>query len=430
MKLIGLGRSAFLLIVFYALSWPTWAQSKEELVESRTGIDVGFDPTPVEIPSVQKTPPRPVTCMDLLTLRDVVGMQISPDGKYVAFVLQQAVYDSNSYRTGLFVMSTTEGSKPVSLGTAGPPRWDDLNQSVPENPQWSPDDKFIYRTMKSSGLSQVWRWKREGGAPKLMAHVQQNVQSFYLSPDGTKLLLMLETPPTINRKQLEEGGIFYDGSFAATGQSIIDRIMSTPGGEDEPWIVDLTSKKVHKATDREVAELDFGAGPNAGMNEDPLGTTMRTIFTQKEIDELRITSFAISPDHTMVAYSYIVDNPAESKWGEYPLAVRPLAGGPSVTVATWYEYSELFWWSADSKEIYFTGHSADPDDPRRVKLMAVPAQGGKPRAVFESTFHTWMYSVDRFKRFAAFLREDNTTADELAFADLSTGGFKPGGAES
>ena len=427
MRFVQVCMSAFSVFLLGALSCClTSAQSSEQLAESRAGIDVGFDPTPVEIPRIQKTTPHPVTCMDLLTLRDVMGLQISPDAKYVAFVLQQATYESNSYRTGLFVMTTAKGGQPLILGTAGPPHWDDINESLPENPQWSPDDKFIYRTMKSSGLSQVWRWKREGGAPEQVTHVQQNVKSFYLSPDGTKLLIMLGTPSTFRRKQLEENGILYDGSFEATGQSIIDRIVSTPGGEDQPWIVDLTNNNltnnnVHKATEAEVKELNLGAGPNAGMNDDPLGTTMRQIFTQKEIDELRITNFSISPDHKMVAYSYLVDNPAESKWGEYPLAVRPLAGGPSITLATWYEYTELFWWGADSKEIYFTSHSSDPDDPRKDKLMAVSAHGGKPRLVFDSPFFQRMYSVDRSSRFAAFLREDNTTSDELALADLSSG---------
>src|ERR1700716_3875492 len=78
----------------------------------------GFDPTPVEIPDIQKAARRPVTSMDLLTLRDLHGVQISPNGRYVAFVLGQAVYETNSYRSGLFVVGTEKGSKPISLGTA------------------------------------------------------------------------------------------------------------------------------------------------------------------------------------------------------------------------------------------------------------------------------------------------------------------------
>ena len=102
----------------------------------------GFDPAPVQIPQVERTRSRPVTGMDLLNLRDFHGSQISPDGKWVAFVLGQAVYESNSYRSGLFIVSGEKGSKPISLGNAGPPHWKIENQWWTENPQWSPDSKY------------------------------------------------------------------------------------------------------------------------------------------------------------------------------------------------------------------------------------------------------------------------------------------------
>src|SRR5215213_1357773 len=78
----------------------------------------GFDPAPVKIEPVTRIATlRPITSMDLLTLRDLKGMQISPDGKKVAFVVVQAVYDTNSYRSALFVVDTTPGSVPMNLGT-------------------------------------------------------------------------------------------------------------------------------------------------------------------------------------------------------------------------------------------------------------------------------------------------------------------------
>src|ERR1700683_2037377 len=78
---------------------------------------VGFDPTPLRISSVEKEKRRAVTNMDLLTIRDELGGRVSPDGKYVAFVVVQAVYETNSYRTGMYIVGTASGSDPICLGT-------------------------------------------------------------------------------------------------------------------------------------------------------------------------------------------------------------------------------------------------------------------------------------------------------------------------
>jgi dipeptidyl aminopeptidase/acylaminoacyl peptidase len=412
-------RNGFLVLLSSALTCVALGQSASQLAMSETGVDVGFDPTPVEIPAVARIAPRPVTSMDLLTLRDFHGMQISPDGRFVAFVLGQAVYAINSYRSGLFVIGAQEGSQAVSLGTAGVPRWDEVNQWVPEDPQWSPDSRHIYRTMKAAGSWQVWRWDREGGGPPLqVTRTKHDVQSFFLSPDGKQMLLLLTTPPAVDKKKLAEEGILYDGSFQATAQSLLDRVAAKPGGESETWIQDLQSGDAHKASAAEISGLSLAAD----TVHDPLGTAFRKVFTQKEIDDLYILSFAISPDRKKVAYARVIDNSSEAEWRSFPLLVRPLHGGAPLTVASWATDWDQFWWSSDSKEIYYAANSqADPNFPHESKLMAVPADGGKPRLVLESHGTVLSYSADRSGHSVACTFEDNTNPAKLMLGDLSAG---------
>ena len=87
----------------------------------------GFDLTPVQSPSIVKGAKRPITSMDLLTIRDAKGVSISPDGKRVVFIVGQVAYATNNYHSGLFVMSTAPGSVPVALGTAGASLLDEIN---------------------------------------------------------------------------------------------------------------------------------------------------------------------------------------------------------------------------------------------------------------------------------------------------------------
>jgi dipeptidyl aminopeptidase/acylaminoacyl peptidase len=356
--------------------------------------------------------------MDLLTLRDFHGLQISPDGRSVAFVLGQAVYATNSYRSALFLIGTEKGSRPVCLGTAGEPRWDDINQWTPEDPQWSPESRYIYRTMKAAGSWQVWRWDREGGAPVQISKAKHDVQSFFLSPDGKSLLMMLTTPSAVDLKKLAEDGILYDGKFEARPQPILDRIAETPGGESEAWLQDLQTGNAHKASESEIAELSFASD----TQHDPLGTTFRRNFTQKEIDDLQILSFATSPDRKKVAYARVVTNSSEAEWRTFPLLVRSSEGGAPTMLTSWPVFYGQYWWSPDSKEIYFTEDAdANPNDPHKAKLMAVAITGGKQRLVLESHGLLWSYSPDRSGHLAVCIFEDNATPASLMLADLSTG---------
>src|SRR5260370_2398752 len=151
---VAIALSSFLRIGALVLLLPslgqiggTKAAQQNQILEEAEGPK--FDPVPVEIPSRVDGPRRPIRTMDLLTLRDLRGLQISPDGGSIAFVVSQAVYATNSYRTGLFVVSTAQGSKPISLGSAGPPRWDQSGQYTTEPPTWPPNRRYIAYVLKT-----------------------------------------------------------------------------------------------------------------------------------------------------------------------------------------------------------------------------------------------------------------------------------------
>jgi len=400
--------SHFENVLVLCLIWFTFQSST--LGQSRN--EAGFETTPVEIPIVKKTSTRPITSMDLLRLRDFHGMQISPDGKHVAFVLGEAVYETNSYRSGLFVVGVEKDSKPVSLGTAGPPHWDEINQWWPEDPQWSPDSKFIYYRLKNTGTWQVWRWKREGGRPVQVTHIEHDVHSFQLSSDGTKLFLTVEKPSAVDRKQLTEHGILYDGTIQeGSGKPFLDEIIEARGTDTEVWVHDLLSDREHKATEEE-SEVYCRSKyvPSAKM------------FTPKEIEEQHIMGVKISPDGKNVVFQRGLTDPSESAWYTYPLFLKSTRGGETIPLTPGAYYVDQYWWSPDSKQIYYTEYKPeDPKDEHPSKLMVVASTGGKPRVVLESSGFLWQYSVDHSGQLLACTRENTTTPPEVALADLSTG---------
>ena len=364
-------------------------------------VDLGprFDPAPVEIPTITTTSSRPVTAMDLLSLRDIHGIQISPNGQYVAFVLGQAIYETNSYRTGLLVVATQEGSLAISLGTAGPPRWDSDGSSTIETPVWSADSRHIYYRLRKSGTWQVWRWSLEGGKPVQTTHVPFDVQSFELSRDGAKLVLVLEKPrdPQEAKQMLEHGVLFGAGgdNFSTDfhpweSKPIVEAELDREPRETETWIQDIATGRAAKATIEEVKH-------HHPWQKDPRHDL---IFLGK-----------VSPNGNLLAY---VERMSDLR---PHLFVRPLGGGSPIPLFESRRMGGL-WWSNDSSTIYFTVRGNDGRPPQ---LLAISATGGTARQMFQGTDFLDDFSADAGGTHVACTRENTSTPPEVAFVDLKTG---------
>ncbi len=366
-----------------------------------------FDPRPVEIPDVQKSAVRSVASRDLLNLRDLHGIQISPNGRYVAFVVGQAVYETNSYRSGLFVVDTESGRRPTSLGTAGPPHWDAINLWRPDPPQWSADSRYIFYRMKIGGAWQVWMWNREGGTPIQVTHVDHDVKKFQV--DGTKLVLVVDRPFTAEQlNRLAEHGVLYDGSiYAWEGKPFLNELAEATRGDTETWIHDLRDGEEHKAAEQELKRY--------GPWESDLGEQVRG---RRANEDSHILSAKISPDGRFVVYQRYTDDSSESARASMSLYLKPVRGGSPVALTASAYYIDQYWWSQDGREIYYTEYG---DDGHPGKLLVIAATGGTPRHVLSTTDYLDEYSADSAGRLLACARQNNTTPPQVAFANTSTG---------
>ncbi len=374
----------------------------------------GFDSTPVQIPAVVKAAPRPLTSMDLLTIRDLHGLSISPDGKYVAFVVGQAVYDTNSYRSGLYVIRTEPGSRPVCLGTAGLPQWDSTNRWMEEHPQWSPNGRHIMRRMRmtTGDRWQVWQWDRNGGPPVQITHAKGDVRSFDLAPDGKAILFTAELPQDpAAAERLSTSGILYDGSMIVYGnRGMIREVLDGQPPKTEVWIHEFANGAERAASPDEIQSL--------GSWESDL--------SEKVIDKHHpvlqghhIMDAKVSPDRRLVAYRFLPEKPEEFKGSIYVLFSKPLRGGTPVALTTGVYFITNYWWSEDSAKLYY--EQIEPDG-KSEKLMSVPASGGKATQVFSSPGYFFSFSADQGGRYVACARETPMMPVEITFIDVAAGG--------
>jgi dipeptidyl aminopeptidase/acylaminoacyl peptidase len=370
---------------------------------------VGFDRTPLRIPSPEKGELRPVTSMDLLEIRDEKGVSISPGGRYVAFVVGQAVYETNGYRSGLYIVETAPGSAPICLGTAGTPRWDSINQWLPESPQWSPDGKYLTRMAKMDKTAnwQVWRWSVDGGAPVQLTNVPGDVQSYHWTPQGDKIVVTFEKPTdAVQIQRLSEDGIPYDGEFEAwRGRPLVREVLSSKPKELETWIHDITTGEERKQTK---AEADSVGPWVSDIGEEYFDRT--TVVGHHLLDA------KVSPNGRRVAYRIIEESPGTK--GLYKLFSKPVHGGTPIDVAPGAYFITDYWWAANSSRIYFTQNMGDgwPD-----KLMVVPAEGGTPKQVFSSPDSLYSCAPDKNFQYMACAGENTATPSKIALVDLVAG---------
>jgi dipeptidyl aminopeptidase/acylaminoacyl peptidase len=347
--------------------------------------------------------------MDLLEIRDEKGVSISPDGKYVAFVVGQAVYESNSYRSGLYIVRTVPGNAPVCLGTAGAPRWDSINQWLPESPQWSPDSKYITRIAKMDKAAslQVWRWTVAGGAPVQLTDVPGDVQSYHWTSRGDKIVVTFEkAQDSTEIERMSEDGIAYDGTFDAVhGRPVISEVLASKSKALETWIHDVGTGEERKQTK---AEAD-----SVGPWVSDIG---EQYFDRRTLVGHHLIDAKVSPDGHRVAYRIIDDSPGTKV--VYKLFSKPVRGGTPIDVAPEVYFIADYWWAADSSRIYFTQNMGDgwPN-----KLMVAPAEGGSPRQVFSSLDSLYSCSPDDSFQYMACASENKTIPAQVVLVDIGAG---------
>ncbi len=228
----------------------------------------------------------------------------------------------------------------------------------------------------------------------------------------------------VDKKQLAEHGILYDGSIAAgIPRPFVDQIAETRGVETETWTHDLRDDRERKATEAELKtygswQIDTYGSFEHAQSQKP--------FSKKEIQEQLITSAKVSPDGENVVYQRSLIDPSEATQYSYPLFLKSTAGGAAVLLTPGAHYVWQYWWNPDSKEIYYTEYDDDDGkDLRPSKLMAASIIGGQPRRVRDFPGAMYYYSTDRSGRLLACIHENNSTLPELTIVDLSAGEVRP-----
>ena len=160
-----------------------------------------FLTTPLAI-SAQET--HPFTALDLVQMKRIGDVQVSPNGRYAAFVLRTTDMAEDRYRADIWLVDLEDATRPPMQLTT--------HAENDAAPKWSKDSRTIYFLSDRSESSQVWRIPVFGGEAAQVTDFPVDVETFRLSPGNDTLAFTASVYPGCQRlscsanRQTIEGG--------------------------------------------------------------------------------------------------------------------------------------------------------------------------------------------------------------------------------
>jgi dipeptidyl aminopeptidase/acylaminoacyl peptidase len=277
---------------------------------------------------------RAFTPADVVDVRTISEIQVSPDGSRVAFVVTEAGDPTKPQKprdTNIWVVPA-DGSQPARL-FAGSPKSD-------THPRWSPDGRwlaFLSSRGESAGdenaaKNQIYLLPTSGGEAEPLTSVKGGVADFRWSRDGKMIAFTSRDPETETEQERRKEG--FDEHFV--------------GHDYKParlWVVTMADHKAELVTRQDLSIFEFDWSPD-GLE--------------------------------LVAQVYAPPRPCDTGSGVRLAVIRRLNGEVVRTLSDKPADDPL--WSPDGRSIVFE----EPTPTGITSWMAVvPASGGEARPLLK-----------------------------------------------
>jgi dipeptidyl aminopeptidase/acylaminoacyl peptidase len=285
-------------------------------------------------PAHAEAPGHTLVPDDLVRAVDVADPRVSPDGRWVSYLVTVGDPKSDEERSSVWRVSC-DGREDHQLTQAS----GDI-----EKPRWSPDSRSIafLDKAKHAENSQIELIDAAGGKPRVLTSFHGEIRSFDWSPDGKRLVVVAEEHPT---GKAPEPIVVDTEHFKQDPDGYIQG-----AGKRHLYLLDVQSRRLEKLTSDPKHNEDFAAW---------------------------------APDGRQIAFVQTVEKGADMDGGsDVDVVEARLGATPKKLVRTYAPNSQRLAWSVDGAQvIYLQGLEPKWNQYIQDHLYTVPSAGGAPQAL-------------------------------------------------
>ncbi len=329
---------------------------------------------------------------DFFAIGDVADPVVSPDGTWVAFTVETADLGEDDSLTRVWMV-------PLAGGEAIPMTAEGCSSS---DPRWRPDgsslsflsDRDQDSNRDEDDVSQLFLLDRRGGEATQVTHVKQGIETYEWSPDGKRLVLVLEDP----KPEKNKGNGTKEDDEETPDPWVIDRLQFKRDGEgyldrrrDHLYVYEMDSGQLRQITFGDYEDSDPVWSPDgrfvafvSNRSEEPdanYNTDLWLVQPDSADPERSLVQITTNPgsdrdpvwhpDGTRLAY-VIITRPDLVDFAQTDVAVIGVhEKRPTNLTADLDRMVHEPRFSPDGETVFFT-----VEDHGEVALAAAPAAGG------------------------------------------------------
>jgi dipeptidyl aminopeptidase/acylaminoacyl peptidase len=373
-------------------------------------------------PRANGAAPKAVTVDDLMTLRSINDVRLSPAGDRVAYVVSRPSLPQNEHEAALFVVPASGGAatrlaESIRIFNVPTPR-----------PQlrWSPDGEMVSIIAFESGRPQVFGVPVNGGAPRALTKAAEGVFAYEWAPDGTGIAYITRDPMPADEERRREDKSFViraDAPDRAT-RLVVQRLDSAAAARTLTPPVDYVDALSWSPDAREIV---YSAAPRTGFTAaydarvyavSVSDLTRRTIVDRPGMN----TGPRYSPDGRQIAF--ISTNGRNDVMASRSLTLVAAEGGPPRTYAMDDAWVNEYVWAPDSRSIYLQANDGTFGRDEHMfeqPLVRLTVADGRVERLGSGPTVAFSISTSRDGRRAAFKSVAARTMGDVVVMEIASG---------